>query len=164
MLIDTIYISCCTQACWELLQKDKAFSCCPVFLLFAVLPQFFTAWMHTWAFDTLRIFQVDGLTVPPLWRCVPRMCRLLHWLLCWALRLELYAFFPKCWACQPILVACLYHSLKTGLVSSGWASCLALGTGAGAPLQFTPSGEEHLISGQGNGKKFWGKWNWWVRQ
>lgn len=43
--------------------KDEVFYCSPLFLPFAILPLFFTDWIHMQAFHTHRIFQVKRLSV-----------------------------------------------------------------------------------------------------
>lgn len=77
------------------------------------------------------------------------MCRVLHWVLFWALKSLVACFFPSNWACQPILLACLYLSLKTGLHLSAWANCLPVWKASGTctPTQLTLLWEDQLAKG-----------------
>jgi len=96
--------------------KDEVFYCSPGFLSSAVFPLLFTDWIHMETFDAHRIFQVDQLTVA--FHHSGGVC--LEYIDCFTesfseLLVLTVHVFPNSWACQPILLACLYLSLKTGL-------------------------------------------------
>lgn len=154
--------------------KMRSFITLLAFSPFTILPLFFADWIHLQAFHTIKFSRWTGcLFPPPPWWCVPRM-----WTASLAAVLSsqpsVVCFFPSSWACQPILLACLYLPLKTGLLLQCWSQLPGSVKECrnSHSIQLTPSwGDQggrgsfsQALTGWGNRKEFWGKGNWWLWQ